>query len=234
MKEDKKELSFALWFHRAFFLEEIKTKVEKAMNAKQNGRSFSGARKITTTGILTAIAYLLMILEFPVPLVPSFIKMDFSELPALLASFALGPWYGALVCLLKNLLHMPFSSSLYIGELSNFLLGCCFVVPAGYLYHRKKDKKHALIGSLVGAVVMAAVSLGCNYYLIYPLYGKFMNFTTEVILSMYQALLPSVQTLPEALLIFNVPFTLVKGLIDVVLTFLVYKRISPLLHGVRK
>lgn len=204
------------------------------MNAKQNGRQISSARKITTTGILTAIAYVLMILEFPIPIMPSFIKMDFSELPALLASFALGPWYGALVCLLKNLLHMPFSSSLYIGELSNFILGCCFVVPAGYIYKHKKDKKHALTGSLIGAVIMAAVSLVSNYFIVYPLYGKFMNFTTEIILSMYQALLPSIQTLPEALLIFNVPFTLVKGLIDVALTFLIYKRISPLLHGVRK
>lgn len=201
------------------------------MGFESHGRSLSAARKITTVAIMTAIAYVLMLLEFPIPIMPSFIKLDFSELPALLASFSLGPWYGALVCILKNLLHLPFSGSLYIGELSNVLLGLFFVVPAGYIYQANRTKKGALMASLFGALVMAIVCMPINYFLIYPLYGKFMNFTNDIILGLYQVIMPSLKNLPQALLIFNVPFTFGKGLCDVALTFLIYKRISPLIQG---
>lgn len=200
------------------------------MNEKSAGRSISSARKLTTVAILSALAAVLMYLEFPVPLVPAFIKLDFSELPALLASFALGPWYGVLVCLVKNLLHLPVSSSAFIGELSNFLLGTLFVLPAGYLYQRKRTKKTALLGSLTGALCMTALSFFTNSYIVYPFYAKaFMP--EDVILQAYQAILPGVSSLSQAILIFNVPFTFVKGMLDVVLTFLLYKRIRPLILG---
>ena len=161
--------------------------------------------------------------------VPGFIKLDFSELPALLTSFALGPWYGALVCLLKNLIHLPVTSSSGVGELANFLIGVCFVIPTGYIYQFHKSRKGALIGSLVGAVIMAVVSFPINYFIVYPFYTNFMPM--EAIVGAYQAILPSIKGLSDALLIFNVPFTFVKGMIDVVITFLVYKRLSPIIKG---
>ena len=200
------------------------------MSNKVQGRTISSARKLTTVAIMSALATVLMYLEFPVPLVPAFIKLDFSELPALLTSFALGPWYGVLVCLVKNLLHMPASSSAFIGELSNFLLGTLFVLPAGYIYQHKRSKKNALLGSLVGALCMTALSFFTNNYIVYPVYAKaFMP--EQAILSAYQAILPGVKNLAQAILIFNVPFTFVKGMLDVLLTFLLYKRISPLILG---
>lgn len=200
------------------------------MSNKVQGRTISSARKLTTVAIMSALATVLMYLEFPVPLVPAFIKLDFSELPALLTSFALGPWYGVLVCLVKNLLHMPASSSAFIGELSNFLLGTLFVLPAGYIYQHKRSKKNALLGSLVGALCMTAPSFFTNNYIVYPFYAKaFMP--EQAILSAYQAILPGVKNLAQAILIFNVPFTFVKGMLDVLLTFLLYKRISPLILG---
>ncbi|MBR5754046.1 MAG: ECF transporter S component, partial [Clostridia bacterium] len=97
----------------------------------QQTGSTSMVRKLTTTAVMAAIATILMYIEFPIPVMPAFVKLDFSELPALLTSFALGPWYGALVCLLKNLIHLPVTSSSGVGELANFLIGIFFVIPAG-------------------------------------------------------------------------------------------------------
>lgn len=189
----------------------------------------STVRKLTTTAVMGAIATLLMYIEFPIPIMPGFIKLDFSELPALLTSFALGPWYGALVCLLKNLIHLPVTSSSGVGELANFLIGICFVIPTGYIYKYMKSRKGALIGSLVGAVTMAVISFPINYFIVYPFYTNFMPM--EAIIGAYQAILPSIHGLADALLIFNVPFTFVKGILDVIITFLVYKRLSPVIKG---
>ncbi len=185
--------------------------------------------KLTVTAILAALATVLMALSFNVPLMPGFIKMDFSELPALLASFALGPVSGAAVCLVKNLINLLFTTTGGVGELSNFLLGVAFVVPAGLLYQRKKGKKAALLGAVLGAALMAAFSMISNYYVVYPVYGAFMPM--EGILGMYQAINPAVETLWDALLWFNLPFTFLKGMASVIITALIYKPLSPLLKG---
>ncbi|MEZ4358403.1 MAG: ECF transporter S component [Eubacteriales bacterium] len=186
-------------------------------------------RKITMTGMLSAIAAILMVLEFSVPLIPSFIKMDFSELPALIATFSLGPLSGVSVCFIKNLIHLLFTTSGGVGELSNFILGVCFVLPAGLIYEKMKSKKGALIGSLVGAATMAIVSLFSNYYIVYPIYTAFMPM--ETIISAYQVFNPSVNTLWDALLMFNLPFTFIKGLLSVIITIVIYKKLSPILKG---
>lgn len=195
---------------------------------QQNG-STSMVRKLTTTAVMAAIATILMYIEFPIPVMPAFVKLDFSELPALLTSFALGPWYGALVCLLKNLIHLPVTSSSGVGELANFLIGIFFVIPAGAIYQKLKSRKGALIGSLLGALIMAAASFPINYFIVYPFYTNFMPM--EGIIGAYQAILPSIKGLADALLIFNVPFTFCKGIIDVLITFLIYKRLSPVIKG---
>lgn len=190
------------------------------------------AKSTATVGVLGAVAAILMYLEFPLAfLIPSFVKFDFSDLPALLASFALGPIAGIAVCFIKCLIHVAVSSSAGVGELANFILGCCFVLPAGIIYKRIKTKKSAFIGSLVGSVVMAAASLPVNYFITYPFYMRAYSLTEETIVSMYRALIPSVKGLPQALLIFNVPFTLAKGLIVSTIVFFTYKRLSPVLHG---
>ena len=97
--------------------------------------------KITVTAMLGAVATVLMFLEFPIPfLIPPFVKLDFSELPALLASFSLGPVSGVAVCLIKNLVCCLRSSTGCVGELANFLIGICLVVSAGIIYRRKKSR----------------------------------------------------------------------------------------------
>lgn len=187
-------------------------------------------RKLTGTAMLSAVAYVLMFLEFPIPfLIPPFIKMDFSELPALLASFAYGPIWGMAVCLIKNLIHLINTQSGGVGELSNFLLGACFTAVAGVIYKRMHTKKGALIGSLAGAVIMGLVSLVTNYYIVYPIYTNFMPM--EAIIGAYQLILPSVKDLWDCLIVFNLPFTIVKGLCSVVICMLIYKPLRNVLKG---
>ena len=190
----------------------------------------SRTHKIAVTAMLSAAATVLMALDFPIPfLIPPFVKMDFSELPALLAAFGLGPVSGAAVCLIKNLINLTMSSTNGVGELCNFLLGVCLVVPAGLIYRYKKTRAGALAGALIGAAVMALLSIPVNYFISYPFYTAFMPLDT--IIGMYQSLLPSVDGLLACLIIFNAPFTLLKGLLDMLLCFLIYKPLSPLLHS---
>ena len=185
--------------------------------------------KIAVTAILSAVATVLMFISFPIPfLIPPFVKMDFSELPALLAAFSMGPVSGVMVCLVKNLINLLFTTTSGVGELCNFLLGVCFVIPAGWIYKVRRTRSGALLASGAGAVAMAALSVPVNYFISYPFYTTFMPLDT--IIGMYQDLLPSVDGLLACLLIFNMPFTLLKGILDVALAFLIYKPLSPLLH----
>ena len=189
-------------------------------------------RALVVTAMLSAIGYVLMLFDFSVPFMPSFIKLDISELPALIASFSLGPVYGVVVCLVKNLLNTLQSQTLGIGDLSNFLLGTMFVFPAGLIYQRMKSRKGALIGSLAGAVIMAVGSVFTNIFLVYPLYYNLMS--KEAILNAYQAIIPAMKSVEQSIICFNMPFTFLKAMLSVLVTFLIYKRISPVIKGVHK
>ena len=186
-------------------------------------------RKITVTGIMSAVAAVLMFLEFSVPIVPSFLKFDFSDLPAVITSFSLGPLWGMLVELLKNVIHLPFTQTSGVGELANFIIGALLVFPAGLIYKKKKTRGGAVIGSLAGALFAAAVSVPVNYFITYPFYTNFMPM--DAIIGMYSAIVPAADTLIKALLIFNVPFTFVKGILCVLITFFVYKPLSRVIKG---
>lgn len=190
-------------------------------------------RYMTMTAMLSAIAFILMFMDFSVPFMPGFIKLDISELPALIGTFAMGPASGVIICLVKNILHLLITTTGGVGELSNFVLGVAFVLPAGLLYKYKKNRKSALIGSLAGALIMALFSLPSNYFVVYPFYTNFMP--EDAIIGAYNAIISAVgghvDNLLQCLLIFNVPFTFVKGLLSVLITFLIYKHISPIIKG---
>ncbi len=186
-------------------------------------------RKLVTCAMLGAVASVLMFFNFNVPFMPPFIKMDFSELPALIAAFSYGPTAGITVCFIKNLVNLITGSTGGAGELSNFMLGCMFVIPAGIIYNKFKSKKGAFAGALTGVVSMALFSVIINYYIIYPVYTAIMP--VEAIMAMYQAVLPSVKNLWQALIIFNMPFTFIKGMLNLVMCMVIYKPLSPLLKG---
>ena len=143
-------------------------------------------RYITVTAMLSAVAFVLMYLEIAIPIMPSFINLIFGS-AALLGSFALGPVCGVLICLIKNVLHLAFSNSMFVGELSNFILGAVFVAIAGNIYKHKKTKKSAVVSGLVAALVMGIVSVFSNYFVVYPVYYK-AGMAEEAILQMYQQL----------------------------------------------
>lgn len=196
---------------------------------ENNIKTKISVRTITLTAMFGAISAILMMLSFSVPLVPFFIKMDLSELPALIGAFAMGPVSGVAICFIKNLINLFMTTTGGVGELCNFLLGACFVLPAGIIYKKKKTKKGAVVGALMGSVIMALLSIPLNYYVTYPIYMKFMPL--EQIIGLYQAINPGVNGLLECLIIFNAPFTFVKGLLSVIITLLVYKRLSPIIKG---
>ena len=173
-------------------------------------------RKITVTALMGAAATVLMFVSFGLPFLPPYLKFDFSELPALLASFSLGPVSGAVVCLIKNLFNVFASTTGGVGEFCNFLMGVFFVVPAGLFYRRKPSLKGAMAGSAIGLAVMTVGSIFLNYYVVYPA---------------YTLLVPGIDNLWQGLLVFNAPLTLIKGLADVIITFMVYKKLSPILKG---
>ena len=186
--------------------------------------------KLAVTAMLTAIAVSLQYIEFSIPIVPSFLKLDFSDLPELIGTFVLGPWWALAICFLKNLIHIPFGTSGGVGELSNFLLGATFVVVAGLIYQHKKTRKTALIACLSGAAAMAVMSFPTNYFIVYPAYAQmWFGGTLDPVIGMYRALLPAADTLEKALLFFNLPFTLVKGLLVSLITMFIYKPLSNLI-----
>ena len=177
-------------------------------------------RAMAVTAVLGAVSAALYFIGFNVPLVPSFLQMDVADLPALIAAFSMGPVSGLAVCLIKDLVHLLATSTGGVGELSNLLLGMAFVLPAGVIYKLKKNRWGALLGSLAGSVAMALVSLPVNYFITYPAYALLMPM--EAIMDLYRAINPQVNTLMEALIWFNMPFTFVKGLLCVAITFLIY------------
>ena len=179
--------------------------------------------------MLSAVAYILMFLDFSVPFMPSFIKMDLSELPALIGSFAMGPLCGVIILLVK----MYFICSLHPQEeLESFRI--LFWVwhlycRQGFFISTKKTRTTALIGSIAGAVIMGAFSIVSNYFLVYPVYYNFMP--QEAVLGAYQLIAPSMKSILQCLICFNMPFTFIKGMFSVVITFVTYKHISPILKG---
>ena len=194
-------------------------------------------RNLVTTAMLSAVAFVLMYLEVAVPVMPSFIKFDFSDLPALLGAFALGPVYGIIIELIKNLLHLVVSQSMFIGELSNFILGASFVFTAGLIYKIKKTRMRALSGGLVGAVVMGLISIFSNMFLVYPIYvAAYFGGVEQVCIDMYDAISYGLfkvhmTSLLQCLVCFNLPFTIVKGFISVGISMLVYKPLSRFIKG---
>lgn len=201
------------------------------MNQRKSLRGYT--RPMAVVAIMAALSIVLMMLEFSVPIVPSFLKFDISDFPALLTSFAVSPIAGVAVCFLKNVLHLFFTTTSGIGELANFIISSAFVFPAGMLYKRFHTKSGAVLASLLGAIAAALVCVPVNYFITYPFYAKVM-IPMEIIIGLYGAILPSVDNLIEALLIFNLPFTFFKGSACILLTFLVYKPLSPILKGKTK
>ena len=181
--------------------------------------------------VLAVISFILMQLEFPIAfLAPSFLQMDVSDLPALIGSFAIGPMAGVIVQLLKNILHLFQTSTVGVGELANFVVGSTFAYTAGYIYYKDKTFKKAIKGLIVGTVTMTIVITLANYFIMFPFYAKLYGIDLDTIIAMGKAINKNIVDLKTMMLIAVVPFNLLKGAIVTIITLLIYKRVSPILH----
>ncbi len=187
---------------------------------------------ITKVAILSAMASVLMLLEFPLPFIaPSFYELDFSEVPVLIGAFSLGPIAGVVIEAIKILLNFIMNGSITggVGELSNFVLGVVFVLPAALIYKHKKTKLSAFLGLLTGGLSMVVLGCFINAYVMLPLYSNFMPL--EAILAQAAAIWPVIDNTFKFVLLCVAPFNLVKVILVSAITMLLYKRLSPLLKG---
>jgi len=189
------------------------------------------AHFVAKAGILCAVAIVLMYLEFAVPLMPTFLKFDFSEIAVLLAAFTLGPLSAILIELVKNLVHLPGTMSGGIGEIANFVIGSFFVGTAGLIYKYRKTKQGALLGMFVGTLIMTVAACLINYYIMLPIYINVVGFPLPAIIGATNAVGNTLVTDMKTLILFVfVPFNLFKGFVISIIVTLIYKRVSPLLH----
>ncbi len=189
----------------------------------------SKLRTITGVAVLSAIAFILAYFEFPVPLSPSFARMDISDLPALIGAFAYGPLAGVLIELVKNALQLTSTATAGVGELANFIMGGTFVLVAGAVYRRRKTKKAALIACLVASLTMGIAAAVVNYFILLPAFEAFIPLT-ELIAS-FGEFMPFIKTKLDVVLFNALPFNLLKGLAISAVTMLIYKKLSPILKG---
>lgn len=184
--------------------------------------------KMTKIAMLSVLAFVLMQFELMLPIFPSFLKIDVSDLPALIGAFAMGPIAAIAIEAVKNLLHLMQTTTGGVGELANFAIGCSIAVPAAIIYGKSKSKKSAIIGLAVGTVCMTVVGALANYFVIIPFYTAFMPI--EAIVELGTIINPAINSVATLVLFGIVPFNIFKGIVLSVLTLLLYKRISPILH----
>lgn len=185
---------------------------------------------LAKVSLLAAIAAVIMFIETPLPLFPAFLKLDFSELPALIAAFSLGPAASVYVGLIKNLLHLPSTQTGGVGEAANFLVGCAFTVPAGWIYSRNKTRQNAAAALLAGGLTMTLAASLLNYWLLIPLYLLVLGIPDTAIVAMGHAANSHIIDLPTFVAYGIVPFNLIKASVLSGAVLLIYKRVSPLLH----
>ncbi len=194
----------------------------------------NSAKYAAKIGVLTAAAVVLMLLDFPLTFVaPSFYKLDLSESVIMVGGFALGPLAAVLTELLKNLLNLLINgtSTYGIGELGNFLIGCSFTVPAAFIYKYHKTRKCAALSLLTGTLSIALVGAVINYFVLVPAYAQaYAGGDIGVIIGAGAVIFPWVKNLLMFVVSCTLPFNLIKGVVCSVICYILYKRVSPILH----
>ena len=190
-----------------------------------------GIREITTIGMLGAIATVLMQLEIPLWFAPSFYKLDLSEVPVLIASFAMGPIAGMVTELVKILLDFFISGTVTagVGELANFCIGSSFCIPAGIVYRRIKSKKGAIMGLVTGILIMTFLGCFINAYVMLPTYAKAFHMPIKALIEMGTKVNAGITNLFTFVMFAVVPFNLITGILVSIVVLLIYKKISPII-----
>ena len=200
-------------------------------------RKVTPARRIAIVGICAAIATVLHMLDFPLLfLAPEFYKLDFSEVPVLLCGFYLGPTATVACEGVKILLKLIVkgTSTAFVGDFANFVVGCSFVLPATIWYHLRKSKSGAIVGLILGTLSMSILGSAFNALYLLPKFSQLFGLPLEVIVGMGTAIRSGVNSVTTFVLLCVAPLNVVKGIMVSVLTMLLYKRVARPLFGIRK
>ncbi len=195
-------------------------------------KAFSDTHYLTYTAVFACLAGVLMLMEIPLFFAPGFYKIDLSEIPVLICTFYLGPVAGVAAELLKVTVKLLLkgSSTAFVGDFANFIVGCSFVLPASVVYHARPGRKTALVGMAVGTGVMTVFGSAFNAVYLLPKFAALFGMPMEAIIGMGTKVNPAITSVSTLVLFAVVPFNLLKGVVVSALTFLLYKRISPILH----
>ena len=203
---------------------------------KKNGIKFSSDKtkinKLVIMAMFSAVAAVLMYVEFPITfLAPAFYEMDLSEVPVMIGSFMLGPCAGVIMEAVKVLLKLVLkgTSTAFVGDFANFILGCALVVPASVLYHTKKTKKRAVIGLVTGGIVLIVSGVFLNALYLLPKYSQLYGMPVETFINMGAAINPAISNIFTFVILAVAPFNLIKATVVGVITMLLYKYLSRLI-----
>lgn len=195
-------------------------------------KPFSSTHYISYTAMFACMAGVLMLIEIPLFFAPGFYKLDLSELPVLICTFYLGPVAGVAAEALKVLVKLVLkgTTTAFVGDFANFVVGCSFVLPASVIYHSKPGKKSALVGMAIGTIVLTCFGSFMNVVYMIPKFSQLFGLPIDAIVAMGSAVNPAINSVNTLVLFAVVPFNLLKGILVSFITFLLYKRISPILH----
>ncbi len=197
---------------------------------EQGTKKFFTTQRLAVIAILASISIVLFLPPLQIPIV-LFYKLDFSNIPVLLGTFAMGPLTGTVILLLKSTVGLLFSSSLGVGELADFLMGLAMILPAGLIYRHRKSRKTAILGMIVGSVAATIAGVLLNVYLLIPFYAVAFHMPVDTIIAMGQSVAPSIDSVWKLVLIITAPFNVLKWSAISLVGGLIYKPLSPILHG---
>lgn len=213
--------------------------LEKLCNKKNNlsgkKEKFFTTRKMTAIGILCAMATVLMIFDFPLWFIPSFYKLDFSEIPVLIGAYAFGPATGVIMEFLKILLKLLIkgTSTAFVGELANFVVGCSFIIPAATIYAFKKTKKNAIVSCIAGTLILVVFAAVFNALYLIPAFTKFMSLDSILAKGAEKNSLVNRDSMTSFVIFAVAPLNLIKGVAVSVVTMLIYKPLSKFMKNDR-
>ncbi len=217
----------------AFAIAHVVERFARRREIKENGvaEDMFSTRKIAIIGVFSAISFVLMLLEFPLFFAPAFYKFDFSDIPALIGGFAAGPMVGVMIEFIKVTLNIIIQGPTpgFVGEIANFVVGSAFIIPATVIYRFKKSRKMALISCIAGTACITFVGAFLNAFFLLPAYAVAYGTDVNNFVAAGTAINPAVTNLFTFCALCVAPFNLLKGAVDSVLTFLVYKQLSPIL-----